>query len=100
MQYARSHHNLTSLPDGTVLVTGGTTDKTGYNTSLAVLPAEIWNPTAQTWTTMSAMSVPRMYHSTAGLLPDGRVFVGGGGNEAPAPDEDSAQIFSPPYLFK
>src|SRR5262249_18734314 len=48
------------------------------------------------------------YHSTAVLLPDGRVFSGGGGEYAPtnnvfnnpADTHANAQIFSPPYLFK
>ena len=37
-----------------------------------------------------------MYHSSAVLLPDGRVVVGGG----EAAGRLRAQIYSPPYLFK
>ena len=53
-----------------------------------------------TWSTMSAMVTPRLYHSTAVLLPDGRVLVAGGGRNQNAPNELSAEIYSPPYLFK
>jgi hypothetical protein len=46
------------------------------------------------------MRDPRMYHSTALLLPDGRVLSAGGGRLGGARDYFTAQIFSPPYLFK
>ncbi|HEV7172380.1 galactose oxidase-like domain-containing protein [Pedococcus sp.] len=100
MAYPRSFVNLTNLPDGTVLATGGDTDKSGYNEANAVLPAEVWNPATGSWRTVAAMSVPRLYHSVALLLPDGRVFVSGSGGDAGVPDERNYQIYSPPYLFK
>ena len=46
------------------------------------------------------MQVPRIYHSTAVLMPDARVAVSGSGNLAGAPDQTSLQMYSPPYLFK
>lgn len=101
MAYPRSFLNLTELPDGSILATGGETDKNGGNISNAVYAAEIWSPLTQTWTTMSSMKTPREYHSTALLLPDGRVIVSGMGNDfGQVPDETNAEIFSPPYLFK
>jgi len=101
MAYARSFLNLTELPDGTVLATGGETDKNGGNISNAVYPAELWSPTAQTWTTMASMHTPREYHSTAVLLPDGRVLQSGmGADFGNVPDQLSAEFYSPPYLFK
>jgi N-acetylneuraminic acid mutarotase len=101
MAYPRTFLNLTSLPDGTVLVTGGETDKNGGDISKAVYPAELWSPQTQTWTTMSAMHTPREYHSTALLVPDGRVLVSGmGADFGNVPNETSAEFFSPPYLFK
>jgi hypothetical protein len=46
------------------------------------------------------MLTPRNYHSTAVLLPDGRVFVGGGGQcGGCATNHLNAEIYSPPYLF-
>jgi len=103
MAFPRAYHNLTLLPDGQVLVTGGgdTTDAVGLDGAIG--PAELWSPVTKSWTTLAAMQTPRLYHSIALLLPDGRVLVGGGGRfngPAAATDQTSIEIFSPPYLFK
>ena len=101
MVYPRSFMNMTVLPDGTVLATGGETDRNGGNIANAVYPAELWSPATQTWTTMASMHTPREYHSTALLLPDGRVVESGMGSDfGNVPDEKSAEFYSPPYLFK
>ncbi|MGA2588952.1 MAG: galactose oxidase-like domain-containing protein [Bryobacteraceae bacterium] len=109
MHFARRQHNATILPDGTVLVTGGT-QGAGFN-NLAIgdpiRAAELWDPNTKQWTVLAEESVDRCYHSTAVLLPDGRVLSAGGGEYAPTPNvanppQDShadAQLFSPPYLF-
>src|SRR5262252_10785986 len=99
MAYPRSFLNLTPLPDGTVLATGGETTKDGSNLNNGVLPVEDWNPATGAWTTWSSMTVPRLYHSIAMLMPDGRVLVAGTGDKPGVPNELNAQIFSPPYLF-
>ena len=100
MAYPRSFMNLTMLPDGTVLGTGGETDRNGGNVANAVYAAELWSPQTQTWSTMSSMHTPREYHGTALLLPDGRVLESGMGADGGVPDEKSAEFYSPPYLFK
>jgi hypothetical protein len=100
MAFPRTEHNLTMLPDGTVLVTGGSRNSDVGDTASAVHEAEVWSPTTETWTVLAAMQTPRMYHSTALLLPDGRVLVAGGGRDFPEVDQLSAEIYSPPYLFK
>jgi hypothetical protein len=101
LAYPRAHHNLTILADGTVLATGGTDTLGGYDPSTAVFPAERWSPVTQTWSTMASMATPRMYHSTALLLPDGRVLSAGGGhNYVNNANYFSSEIYSPPYLFK
>jgi hypothetical protein len=100
MMNPRAFQNTTILPDGTVLVTGGGTALDGYDISKAIFAAELWSPTTETWRTLASASIPRLYHSTALLLPDGRVLTAGGGNDGPGINQTQGQIFSPPYLFK
>jgi len=100
MAYKRRHLNATILPTGQVLVTGGTggtgfTDEAG-----AVFAAELWDPGTGRWTTLASNSVIRVYHSTALLLPDGRVLVTGSGDAFGNANHYNAELFSPPYLFK
>ena len=116
MHFARRQHNATILPDGTVLVTGGTRGGGGPNPGFNDLRqgepvhiAELWNPATGQWTELAAEQVDRCYHATAVLLPDATVLSAGGGDYRPvngvdvendAPDTHrDAQIFSPPYLF-
>lgn len=101
MNYARYTHTLTVLPDGKVLAVGGSGNLSETDTTQAVYPAEEWDPSTNTWTTLSSMQIPRIYHATALLLPDGRVLVAGSGHEdsGTAPGEYNAQYYSPPYLF-
>jgi hypothetical protein len=101
MNFPRTYQNLTLLADGTVLASGGMTTSDGVDLSKAVLPAEIWNPATETWTTVASLSTGREYHSTALLLPDGRVLMAGGGQlPGRATNIYSGEIYSPPYLFK
>ena len=79
MAFPRTQHTLTLFPDGSVLATGGSRNSDVYDLDGAVYEAEIWSPQTETWTTMAKMQSPRLYHSTALLLPDGRVLVAGGG---------------------
>ena len=94
MSIARRQLNATLLPDGTVLVTGGTSGTGFNNANTPVYPAELWDPATESWRTLASATVPRLYHSAAVLLPDGRV-LSTGGNGYPTPE-----AFSPPYLFK
>jgi hypothetical protein len=99
MAVGRYMHNLVMLPTGEVLALGGcsTVDE---QTASGPLTTELWSPDTETWTTLAPLAVPRMYHSTALLLPDGRVLAAGGGHNGPAPNQFSAQVYSPPYLFR
>ncbi len=99
MAFPRSYHNLTILPDGSVLATGGTRVTDPTDQSQGVFAAELWSPETETWTTMASNQVVRVYHTTALLLPDGRVVMAGSGRFGGV-DELSAEIYSPPYLFK
>jgi PA14 domain-containing protein/galactose oxidase-like protein len=88
----RRQNNLTILPDGRVLCTGGSA-AAGFNTEDGGKAAVVWNPANGTWSTWATEVNYRGYHSTALLLPDGRVLSSGGDNHP------NAEIFSPPYLF-
>jgi hypothetical protein len=90
----RRQIHATLLADGSVLVTGGTEGAGFNNKSTPVYRAEIWNPATEQFRVVAPMSRPRWYHSTALLLLDGRVLVAGGD------DHPTAQIYSPPYLFR
>ncbi len=94
MHHPREWANTVLLPDGTVLVVGGGR-KDDYGEP--VFSAEIYHPASGTWTVMAAQRAPRMYHSTAVLLPDGRVLSAG---ESYGSLKQTGEIFSPPYLFK
>jgi hypothetical protein len=109
MSVGRRHLNSTILPDGTVLITGGTSGGgfVDINPAHATRTAELWDPKSPTqWRTLAANSVMRVYHSVSLLLPDGTVLHGASGNAyagsvtTPVPDEANHEIFSPPYLFK
>ncbi len=110
MSVGRRQHNLTILADGSVLATGGMSRATNANVDLAnpVFAAERWVPPTGsgpgTWTVLSSASRVRQYHSSATLLPDGRVLTGGGGVCASCVSlgylEKNVQYFEPPYLFK
>ena len=99
MAFARRQLNATILPDGTVLVTGGTGGPGFNNEASAVLSAELWNPNTNVFRTLASMQVARIYHSTAVLMPDGRVLSMGGGQGGGGINHSDAEYFNPPYLF-
>ena len=128
MIHPRRQMTAVLLPTGSVMVFGGTGTRGGFNRAAdAVTHPEMWRPQTETWTEMapSQSGTPRLYHSTAILMPDARVLVGGGGLPAasgevvPIPNSmatetcnDEAntlacrvyghkdvEIYSPPYLF-
>jgi hypothetical protein len=106
MHFPRRHLNATILPDGEVLVTGGTSAG-GFNTiSGAVHAAEVWNPKTGHWTQLASNSIDRVYHSVSLLLPDATVLHGASGDAnlpntpEPYPKQPNHEIFHPPDLFK
>jgi hypothetical protein len=105
MAFGRRQHNLTVLADGSVLATGGNSSgELLVDLKNGVYAAELWNPVTEQWKTLAADRVTRQYHSTALLLPDGRVLVSGGGICGKCDEvgylAKNAEIFTPPYLFK
>ena len=107
MNRRRRQHNLTVLADGSVLATGGQSTNGGgglVDLANAVYEAERWDPVSGDWTELAPAAVARQYHSTALLLPDGRVLTGGGGicgvcHQVGYLRRDQ-EIFTPPYLYR
>ncbi|USQ80491.1 ThuA domain-containing protein [Ornithinimicrobium faecis] len=97
MTHSRHWATSTVMPDGNVIVTGGSRENNGNGGY--VTNAEIWNPDTGEWT---EVEVPhehaRLYHSVALLLPDGRIMVGGGGTPGPRNYTD-VEFYAPAYLF-
>ena len=100
MATKRRHHVATMLPTGEVLVTGGSSGPEFNNYNAGVHAAEVWDPATGVWSTLASNTVTRTYHAASILLPDGRILHSGSGAAAAAPNEQNAEIFSPPYLFK
>lgn len=98
MANVRQFANAVVIPSGEVMVIGGNTSGLKFNDTGSVMPCEIWSPKTRTWRTVASISVPRNYHSTALLLPDGRVWSGGGG--LGGANHQDAQLYTPPCLFK
>jgi hypothetical protein len=98
MAFPRRRTDLVILPDGTALVVGGSIATQG-DPVCAVHAPEVYDPDTDTWTLWASMARPRIYHSVALLLPDGRVLAAGGENLVNG-GEKNAEIFSPPYLFR
>jgi hypothetical protein len=109
MCYARADHNLVLLANGTVLAVGGGDGTTGEDYSGAIPIPELYDPTTGSWTVLAGAfdgngnAVNRTYHSTALLLPDGRVLSAGSDTFSkppnPGTNDNTFQIFSPPYMF-
>lgn len=97
------------LPDRTVLAVGGAgTGRDDYNAN-PVFEAASFDSEAEFWRAMAPATVQRRYHSTALLLPDGRVVTAGSSGGWPGPPWEPAhpvtfeyrlEVFTPPYLFR
>ncbi len=94
MSFPRRHVSATILLDGRVLVGGG-----GRSANEGpVFETELYDPLTGTWRQGATCSVPRLYHSNAALLPDGRVWTGGG-NPAQGVDELRIELYTPGYCL-
>ncbi len=84
------------LPDGKVFETGGGL----RNRADPVFEASMFDPVTNTFTPgMAVDPVPRGYHSSAFLLPDGRVMAVGN-NPGDGSFDMRVSVYSPPYLFQ
>jgi len=124
----RTMGQFIALPDGTLLVingaqygTAGYGKRTGTTTTFEAMPfgeslatgpvgqPAIYNPNAPAgsrWSTagLNSSNIPRLYHSSAVLLPDGSVMVAGSNPNIDVnlttiyPTTYTAEYFYPPYF--
>jgi len=91
MARPRSGHTATLLPDGSVLVAGGSA---GDDPTDALATAERYDPVSGSWLPAGTMASTREHGHSATLLDDGRVLVAGGSEQG---------VISPggePYTFR
>jgi len=71
MNNSRYAHTASVLEDGKVLVTGG------YDGSIYLNTAELYDSSTETWTATGSMHDARSFHA-ASILTNGKVLVTGG----------------------
>jgi hypothetical protein len=86
--------SLVDLPDGKVLETGGGL----IDREEPVYEASLYDPITETFSAAAADPVPRTYHSSAFLLPDGRVMAVGN-NPGDGSFDMRISVYTPPYLY-
>lgn len=92
LTFARYDHTATLLPDGRVLIAGGT--HIGADGYLTRPPGyEIYDPATGRFTPAGAMHTARVYH-TATVLGDGKVLIVGGLNDNDYPQADT-ELYDP-----
>jgi galactose oxidase len=96
MSQARIQLNATILPNGRVLVSGGSSND--ENGATASLETQLYDADANSFSPGSPMAFARLYHSNTLLLPDATVLAVGG-NPVRTVYEPHIEIYSPPYLF-
>lgn len=90
MNVARQGATATVLPNGKVLVAGGSQ----YINANAIASAELFDPKTGTWTPAGTMNVPRSQHIATLLAANGMVLVAGGGDGSRF-YTNSAELYNP-----
>ncbi|KAJ7108896.1 hypothetical protein O6H91_Y572600 [Diphasiastrum complanatum] len=109
MPIRRTMGDMVLLPTGDVLIINGAQNgKAGWgfanNPALNPVLYSSVAPANHRFAILQASTIPRMYHSTANLLPDGSIFVAGSNSHqfytfsGEFPTELRLEAFSPPYL--
>ncbi|KAF5022668.1 hypothetical protein F66182_5286 [Fusarium sp. NRRL 66182] len=98
--YPRVFHSSVLLPNGNVFITGGQQYAIPFADSTPQLQPEMYMSESDHFELMRPNNIVRTYHSIGFLLPDGRVFNGGGGLCGGCDTNHfDAQLYSPPYLY-
>ncbi|CAK9870198.1 unnamed protein product [Sphagnum jensenii] len=106
MPFQRTMGDMLLLPDGrTLLINGAQSGSAGWGlASNPTLNPVAFNPVDSSFEVQAATTIPRVYHSTAVLLPDTRVLVAGSNTHEfytftqPFPTELRVEAFSPQYI--
>jgi Domain of unknown function (DUF1929) len=102
LNIARSHLNTVLLPDASMVTFGGGIGTVKSENSPATpdqRQIELWEPGRPSWRLGPAQIETRSYHSTAMLLPDGRV-LSAGDNFYGGKLLDTGEYYEPAYLHK
>jgi fibronectin type 3 domain-containing protein len=95
INYRRREAAPVILPNGRCVVFGGSEIA---NTVPVYIP-ESYDPVTETWQSLPAASVARVYHQVSLLLPDGRVWTAGSTVRSDT-QELRTELYSPSYLFQ
>ncbi|KAJ7524600.1 hypothetical protein O6H91_17G013700 [Diphasiastrum complanatum] len=106
MPMRRNMGDMVLLPTGQVLIVNGAQNGSqGWGSaSNAALNPVIFTPSTSQFDVQAASTIPRVYHSTANLLPDGRILIAGSNTHqyytftGAFPTELRVEAFSPAYL--
>lgn len=100
MHYPRAFANSVILPSGQVFIVGGQSYADPFTDTTPVMTPELFDPITRTFSLLAPIAAIRNYHSTALLLPDASVLIGGGGLCGNcSTNKFDAQIYYPPYFY-
>ncbi|MET9830686.1 galactose oxidase-like domain-containing protein [Streptomyces sp. NPDC006385] len=91
----KMYPSVVLLPDGKVLETGGAL----HNRADPVYETSLYDPATNTFDPVTPDPEERGYHSSAFLLPDGRVMTTGD-NPGNGSWNHDVSVYTPPYLLK
>ncbi|PTL75126.1 kelch repeat-containing protein [Vitiosangium sp. GDMCC 1.1324] len=87
---ARIAHAAVLLPNGKVLVSGGSGDEPRFRSS-----AELYDPATGTWSSTGSMVWGGRAHHPAVLLPNGKVLVMGGSGKGAGGSLNTSELYDP-----